>query len=89
MTVTVVAGSPVQLRWICSGVGAPAVGPMSREMIVVMMRTENRNDAARFTVLRLLKLDRRFKEFGTEIPWRVMRCKKKTFEELLRILLPK
>ena len=65
------------------------MGPISRNIIAAMMRTEKRNEFVRLTVLRLLKLRRKFKEFGVKIPRRVMRCKKTTFEELLRILLSK
>jgi len=53
------------------------------------MNMDKRNEVVRLTVLRLLKLRRKFKEFGVRIPRRVMRCKKTTFEELLRILLSK
>ena len=54
-----------------------------------MTSMDERSDVVRLTVLSLLELVREFKEFGVKIPPRVMRCKKTTFEELLRILLSK
>ena len=89
MTVTVVAGSPVQLKWICSAVEAAVVGSISRDVIAVIMKRERRIEVVRPTALCLLKLGTKFKEFGLKIPQRVMKCKKTTFEELLRILLSK